>query len=350
MLGKAICMQVPTTWSDVFGKFVFSKLPMQEIKVFRTMQLNRQCDRALDGGAIKRLNAPTNIRIARSIRRVSRTTFWLSTVFFLISLSDIGWLTAVFAVTVVLAIFIYLGALKVGQMLTDREFATALAADPGANLPIILFLRSFDIARSSLGSRFMMEVIYTVQLCFQVLIATGPSVPEFSHRPYDVEENLDNAIGLNAMFVALGDRRASYGAAKITVKDEDWQNIFYRLANASQLIFMMPGLSEGSLWELWQIICSRSLLEKTVFIMPPGGFPLVRSSPDREWAVLSDMAPELGVRFPPYSREGCYFRLREDGQPTEIVALEPFTHALSKFVTSPAYTGEINFANVLKLV
>jgi hypothetical protein len=192
----------------------------------------------------------------------------------------------------------------------------------------------------------MMELVV---LGFAVLNLSGP-IGTGPLRPYEVEENLDNAIGLNAMFVALGDRLASYGAAKITVKDEDWQNIFYRLANASQLIFMMPGLSAGSLWELWQIMCSRSLLEKTVFIMPPGGFPLVRSSPDREWAVLSDMATELGVRFPPYSREGCYFRLREDGQPTEIVALVPFTRALNEFVTSPAYTGVIDFANILKLV
>jgi hypothetical protein len=42
---------------------------------------------------------------------------------------------------------------------------------------------------------------------------------------------LGYVVHLNAMFVALGDRLASYGAANITVKDEDWQKIFYRLAS-----------------------------------------------------------------------------------------------------------------------
>ena len=65
---------------------------------------------------------------------------------------------------------------------------------------------------------------------------------------------------------------------------------------------------------------------------------------------MIDVAAELGARFPPYSGKGCYFRLREDGQPTDIVALEPFTRALGKFVASPEYTGAIDFANLLKLV
>jgi hypothetical protein len=90
-------------------------------------------------------------------------------------------------------------------------------------------------------------------------------------RRYEVEENLDNAIGLSAMFVAIGDRLASYGAAKITVKEEDWQKTFSRVASASQVIFMMPGPSASAVWELSQIMQSRNLLAKTVFIMPRGG-------------------------------------------------------------------------------
>jgi hypothetical protein len=229
----------------------------------------------------------------------------------------------------------------------------------------------------------MTRLFQVVILAFVVLMfGSAPSgrAGELSLRwLYEVEENLDNAIGLNAMFVALGDRLASYGAAKITVKDEEWQNLFYRLANASQLIFMMPGPSPGALWELWQITWSRSLREKTVFIMPPDDKPLkggavAAKPPGEEWKVVSELAAELGVRFPPYSPEGCYFRLREEDHlpeasrqvmeqrlmrgiispaiivPAEIVALEPFTCALAKFVTSPAYTGVIDFADVLKLV
>jgi len=261
----------------------------------------------------------------------------------MISLSQISWLTAALAGIVVLATLIHLGALNVTQTLANREFAAALATDSGTKRPIVLFLRSFDIAQYSFSDKVVRELSY--------IALTGLSALQLIPvTRYDVEENLDDAIGLNAMFVALGDRLASYGAAKIRVKDEDWQNTFSRLADAAQLIFMMPGLSAGARWEFSQIVCSRRLREKTIFIMQPRSFSYVRSSPYHEWTLLSEAAAELGVSFPPYALEGCYFRLRKDGQPSEIVALAPFTRALSKFVTSPAYTGVIDFAEVVKLV
>jgi hypothetical protein len=293
------------------------------------------------------MNVPINIRIARRIRRASRIAFWLSAVFLLISLNtNSSFLTGTLAVTAVLAVVIYLIALRVGQTLAGREFAAALAGDLGRNRPIILFLRSFDIARSSLSARFRVELGYVMRATFSIGIASlVGDTAAFTDRRYDVEEHLDSAIGLNAMFVAIGNRLASYGAAKITVKDQDWQDMFYRLANASQLIFMMPGPSAALLWELSQIVRSPSLLEKTVFIMPREGNRSVAEA----WEKVSEMAAELGVRLPPYSSEGCYFRLREDGQLGEAVGLEPFTRAMHEFMAGPAYTGAIDFAAVMKL-
>jgi YidC/Oxa1 family membrane protein insertase len=284
------------------------------------------------------------IRVARRIRRASQIMFWLSAVVLLMGSSDL--LRDVFAVTVVLSLVIYLIALRLSQTLAGRDFAAALAGGPAGDRPIILFLRSFVIARSSLGARFWVELSSIVRSYISITTTTlVGDTAGFVDRRYDVEENLDNAIGLNAMFVAIGDRLASYGAAKITVKEEDWQKTFHQLATTSQLIFMMPGPSVALLWELWQILRQPSLLEKTVFIMPRGGKPsLVKA-----WEIVSDVAAQLGVSFPVYSSQGCYFRLREDGQPSETVALEPFTRALRKFVTSPAYTGVIDLAEVLKL-
>jgi uncharacterized membrane protein YhaH (DUF805 family) len=128
------------------------------------------------------------------------------------------------------------------------------------------------------------------------------------------------------------------------VKEEDWQKTFSRLASVSQLIFMMPGPSASALWELSQIMQSRNLLEKTIFIMPRGG----RLSLIRSWNKVREMAGELGVNLPSYVSEGCYFRLRKDGHTSETFALEPFTLALRKFVRSPSYTGVIDLAEVVK--
>jgi YidC/Oxa1 family membrane protein insertase len=285
------------------------------------------------------------IRSLRWIRRASRIAFWLSAIFLLISgTSGNTWL-GVFAVTTVVAVVVYLIALWLGQKLAGREFEAALASDLGANRPIILFLRSFGIARSSLGARFIVELGYIVRSGFGIGMSSlaGDAVGLVDRR-YEVEENLDNAIGLNAMFVAIGDRLASYGAAKITVKEEDWQKTFSRLASAAQVIFMMPGPSASAVWELSQITQSRNLLAKTVFIMPRGG----KLSLVKLWNNGRKMAGTLGVNLPSYLSEGCYFRLREDGHVSETFALESFTIALRKFMRSLSYTGVIDLAEVGK--
>jgi hypothetical protein len=252
----------------------------------------------------------------------------------------------VLAVAAVVAVVIYLVGLRLGQTLASREFAAALARDTESNRPIILFLRSFEIAQSSLGARFRAELSYIVRGSISISVASlVGDTAGFVDRRYEVEEHLDNAIGLNAMFVAIGDRLASYGAAKITVKEEEWQQTFYRLAKASQLIFMMPGPSAALLWELAQIVQSRHLLDKTVFIMPREG----RRSTATAWQKVTEMAAELGVSLPPYFSEGCCFRLREDGQISEIVGLEHFTSALRKFVTSSTYAGAIDPVEIFRL-
>ena len=140
-----------------------------------------------------------------------------------------------------------------------------------------------------------------------------------------------------AMFVAIGDKRASFGAAKIIVKDEDWQQTFGRLTDAAQLIFMMPGPSPAVLWELSQIMRSQRLLDKTIFIMPrEGSMPLSsrgsfgKGAEVTAWAALTEIVSrELGATLPRYYGEGCYFRLRP-GHPSEALGLEQFTQELKK--------------------
>jgi YidC/Oxa1 family membrane protein insertase len=293
---------------------------------------------------------PTSLRIARRIGRMSRVTFWFSAVFLLILRStasdDTLLLIGVFSILMVLAVVVYLIALRIGQALAGREYAAVLAGDIGQDRPVILFLRSFDIAQSSLLGRFKAELSYVVKASFStsaVALVADPTVGFVDRSRYEVEENLDNAIGLNAMFIAIGDKLASYGAAKIIVREQDWQETFYRLASGSRLIFMMPGPSAALLWELSQIVRSPALLDKAVFIMPREG---QKQSLAETWEQVTRMAAELGVNLPSYSSEGCCFRLLASGCPGEIVALEPVTRALRKFVKSPMHADD--FAKILK--
>jgi hypothetical protein len=173
--------------------------------------------------------------------------------------------------------------------------------------------------------------------------------------------------------------KASYGAAKIIVKDEDWQNISAgeRLAADFHDARSLARCALGALAD-HVVACparedgfhyaaqSSSLRE----VLPSCGVGKSERRGRGAWREISAL----------FSR-GCYFRLSEDGHgdgetgstqsetfkmierrrtrgiinpamivSTDIVDLEPFTRALGEFVTSPAYKGVIDFANVSKLI
>src|SRR5262249_6792517 len=120
-------------------------------------------------GSHASINVSISIRSLWWIKRASRITFWFSAIFLLIGTSNgtsNAWLIGVLAVTAVLAVIIYVVALWLGQTLEGRDFAAALASDPVGNRPIILFLRSFAIAQSSLGGRVKLELGYMVRGSF----------------------------------------------------------------------------------------------------------------------------------------------------------------------------------------
>ena len=283
----------------------------------------------------------TGAQTMRAIRNVSRMVFWASAVLLLICLGrpgeeSSGW----FAAAGLLAIVTYLVALRMGQKLAGREFAGELAKPAERDRPIVLFLRSFGIAKSSLLTRVWAELGYVAKASFNGSVAAvAGDAGGFADRRYDVEENLDDAIGNSAMFVAIGDRLASYGAAKIKVSDAEWQATFAHLAKAAQAIFIMPGPSEALMWEMQQIAGSRELLRKAIFIMPR---ERSRRRVAKIWQQASDMAQRVGYRLPPYSAEGCYFRIGDDGEVAATMGLEPLTRALRACLKDPASKGVID--------
>src|SRR2546430_60333 len=107
---------------------------------FAKSTLNRSLADFLRGlrarGSRASMNVSISIRILRWIRRASRIAFWLSAIFLLISGGANTLLTGTLAMTAVLAVVIYLVALRLGQSLAGREVAAALASDTRCNRPI----------------------------------------------------------------------------------------------------------------------------------------------------------------------------------------------------------------------
>lgn len=278
----------------------------------------------------------------RRVRRASRNGIWFSLAALLYggTLVDLvlspTWSSAFLAVSTAVIIasgITYFTALTLGRVQIRDELTATLSGAVASDRMLVLFLRSFDVAQSGPLQR-VMEIINVLT----ALVARDGR--QIGSGRYDAEEHLDDAIDSEAMFVAIGDKRASFGAAKIIVKDEDWQETFRRLTDAAQLIFMMPGPSPAVLWELSQIMQSQNLLDKTIFIMPrAGSMPLFsrgslgKGAEATAWVRLTETVfRELGVTLPRYHSEGCFFRLRS-GHPCETLGLEQFTAQLKKSLT-----------------
>ena len=287
-----------------------------------------------------------NSRQWKRLKKASQRAFWLMAVVLLlcVALGTGWWVIGTCLALVLLAVAIYLQSLRLGQAQAERELKDLMARDSiqaGNAPPIVLFLRSFDVAQDSLSGRLAFALLTLVNL---LSAATGSTPDAFTR--FDAEEELDDALGSHGVFVAIGDKQASYGSAKLTVDDTEWKQTFQMLAQAARLIFMMPGPSASVHWELAQILGSPELTGKTAFIMRRQDvkwtgfkewFSLQKPADDdaRNWAEFAAMARrDFGLAVPLYNSEGCCFRLRPQDRSCEIADLEAFTRGFAAHLAS----------------
>jgi hypothetical protein len=286
--------------------------------------------RRLTFGASGAEQAEMKTGYVKLLRKVSRTATWVvAALIGVIFLSDpittlstvptsiIGLGVALFAI----ATAVYFVLLRMAQGAAKREIEELLrsghlfADDAG---PLVLFLRSFEVAKSSIGARVSTLMYILLEAAF---FQNGDGI----RVPYDIDEKLDDAVAGRGMLVAIGNKHVSYGSAKLTVRDEDWKDMFRTLTKAAKLIVMLPGPSASVLWEISQLLSERSALAKTVFAMP-------RQDEDRPlfWArTAASVESELGLKLPDYKARGCYFKISPEDHAVSAVELEAFTRALA---------------------
>jgi hypothetical protein len=277
-------------------------------------------------------------RNARALRTLSRTTAWIGGIVFALSFFAAGenakgalpFLGSSFALFVI-ATAAYLVFLRVAQKTAGQELQQQLTSGEllgDKTTPLILFLRSFDVAKSNLAERLMSAIMSVLFLSMEY----WDGAVEQTAR-YDVDEKLDDAIGAHGRLVAIGNKQVSYGSAKLTVRDEDWQSVFHGLAEAAQLIVMLPGPSASVLWEISQLVSQRSALAKTVFVMP-------RNHPVGWSKVMASAATDLAINLPTYRAKGCYFLIDVADHSISAVELEAFTRALVIHLEAPPRADE----------
>ena len=160
--------------------------------------------------------------------------------------------------------------------------ANALFENNAKEIPIFLYLRSFGFREES--------------------------------KYFDeIELNLSETLSNHGVFIAIGDKERTYGAAKLISSDDTWQSKAKRLMNDAKAIFFMPGPSESVQWEIGEILASDELVGKTVWIMPRGSERwhqwLARRKEAKRWGDVQHVFAQSGVTIPDYSSTGGVFVL-----------------------------------------
>jgi len=81
---------------------------------------------------------------------------------------------------------------------------------------------------------------------------------------------LTAAVERTTPLVALGRSGEQVGAGRIKSHNDTWRATFERLAQAAEIIFVLPGDSESVRWEVdW--LCANQLLGRCIFLDPREG-------------------------------------------------------------------------------
>lgn len=116
--------------------------------------------------------------------------------------------------------------------------------------------------------------------------------------------------------IALDQEGEKLGAGRLSSADADWEDLVLLLMKQAKAIFIVPGTSQGVIWEVEQL---RNYHNKTVYIMPPAKY--WQGEVEQQWDTTQKEYITRGIFFPSYRKTGALFRLNEHGR---VVESSPF--------------------------
>ncbi len=130
--------------------------------------------------------------------------------------------------------------------------------------------------------------------------------------PLSLEAGLARALAPVVPLVYVGGGIHTAGgslwAAVGEERNAEWQDFVAWLLPSKEVVFFVPGESEGLQWELFHLI-DHGMMRKTVFVMPPEPAQAAAFSPRDAWEHTRNAAGTRGLRLPPYEPEGAFVRI-----------------------------------------
>jgi hypothetical protein len=163
-----------------------------------------------------------------------------------------------------------------------------------------------------------------------------------AHQPYRPQETreqiIETILKQIGPFVAVGsprDRLAPFGAARIYLSDDEWQENVKLLVEAAAAIVLKPEGTDGVRWEL-NLIANSFDLRRLLILVPNSRF-----GPTSFIKVKNLLSAQLGISLPETDKSGDAFMFDNDRKPILLSiqengsGLEPFavqTNALNNEV------------------
>ncbi len=192
----------------------------------------------------------------------------------------------------------------------DRIYSQLKSGQSGE--PFVLYLRPFISTNQIAEQRVQLTAI---RVADQIQFAPTQERVEF-------EEEIEQALRPLGRLVALGQPLEHFGAGRIRVPDDVWQDAICTLIDNAALIVMLPSPRPGTSWEVNHVIDSGALA-RTILVDPPnekGGLDKAYD-PVAEWTGTREIFASHGYELPTDDPEGMLIWFGDAKQPQREVHL-----------------------------
>ncbi len=178
----------------------------------------------------------------------------------------------------------------------------------GRPVPFTLYLRPFHSTDQIAG--------HTNNI---VRMSTDPSqISHFAHveERVEFESVVEKALRSIGSVVALGKPLEHWGAGRIKVADDVWQDAIKKLIDNAQLIMLLPSPRPGTSWEV-EYVLSSGAVRRTIIVDPPNHMGAANKTynPAAEWAGVRQVFLDHGFVLPEDDPEGRLVYFSEGTQP-----------------------------------
>lgn len=162
---------------------------------------------------------------------------------------------------------------------------------------------------------------------------------------FELEAQLARAVEPIGPLVALGAPLEHFGAGRVQVGDDEWQEAVAQLLLAAELIVLLPSSRKGTLWEISKILTA-DVVARTVVVDPPdGSVAWVGADDDEledydhaaEWTAVRRAFAKRGYALPANDPRGQLMFFGPEHQPIRTHRLDiTSTGRLRRFFLSAA--------------